>query len=322
MSSAPLPLISAYLIATTIFCHLIDLKYRIPADYINFSGQSLKTHKYHVLILSSFFHGNTSHLFKEITLLLPLAIIIEIEFGAIYLLLSYFTFGIIGCVLTWLTDRHYYSQLFPDGKFLADYIWSRGASGNVYGLIAFTSIIFGDKYLFEHIQTKVSNYGLIWCLITNFIFHIFSHKSHFKHNPTKAYPILIIITLFVIYILPQKMTINCYLIIYFIHMSVLRRNPSIFNKTNRANFIASDYKCHLFASVFGLIVGSIIVSKTYDNGMYSLQFLYNVLPTLTLFVSDGYYGQYMVQQRIKRRIEERKEQERLKQQQEKEDSIE
>ena len=307
---AALPLVSLYLIGATIFCHLIDLKYKIPADYINFSGQSLKTHKYHVLVVSSFFHGNTSHLFKEITLLLPLAIIIEQELGAICLLSFYFMFGIIGCVLTWITDRYYYAKLFPDGKFLADYIFSRGASGNVYGLIAFTSIIFGQNYLFKDINYKFNaiKYGSIWCLITNILFHLFSHKSHFKHNPKRAYPILMIMIFCVWLLCPQKLTINTYLLIYFIHMSILRRNPAIFNKTNRANFIASDYKCHLFAALFGFIVGSLFTKYT----IFSLQFITNTLPSISLLISDGYYGQYMVQQRIKKRIEERKERERQK----------
>jgi len=316
----PLPLISLYLITATMFCHLVDLKYKIPADYINFSGQSLKTHRYHVLFTSSFFHGNTSHLFKEVTLLLPLAIIIEQKFGAIYLLIFYFIFGIIGSILTWITDRHYYAKLFPDGKFLADYIWSRGASGNVYGLIAFTSIIFGENYLFQDInlnihftkninyELNVIEYGSIWCLITNVLFHIFNQKSHFKHNPKRAYSILIIMIFCVWFLCPNKLTINTYLVIYFIHMSILRRNPAIFNKTNRANFIASDYKCHLFAALFGFMVGSLFTKYA----IFSLQYIANTLPSISLMISDGYYGQYMVQQRVKKRMEERKERERQK----------
>ena len=90
-------------------------------------------------------------------------------------------------------------------------------------------------------------------------------------------------------------------------MSILRRNPAIFNKTNRANFIASDYKCHLFAATFGFIVGGLFMG---NHSIWSLQFVKNMLPFMCLLISDGYYGQYMVQQRIKRNLAKRKERER------------
>merc|ERR1712151_496330 len=118
------------------------------------------------------------------------------------------------------------------------------------------------------------------------------------------------IGLFVWYLCPQRITVNTYLVLYFLHMSVLRRNPAIFNKTNRASFIASDYKCHLFAAAFGLIVGIIFISS--KSSIFSLQFAYNVLPFISLVIADGYYGQYIVQKRIARRMQERKERERKK----------
>ena len=152
--------------------------------------------------------------------------------------------------------------------------------------------------------------------MTNVLFHALNRKSHFQHHPSTAYPIIIVLSVLVLYIAPHRMTINQYLTIYFLHMALLRRNPSIFNVTNGQSFIASDYKCHLFAAAFGWICAVIISLWTRDS-IFSLQFVYNMVPTLTVILSDGYYGQYAVHQRIQRNMKEREKREQQKEKEQK-----
>ncbi len=134
----------------TSLCHLLDRNTKLPVDSINFSSAQLLKKQYHVLFLSSLFHGNHSHFIKEMTLLFPLALALETYIGSFWFLIVYFLFGIISSILCWLLDRRHFENLYPgQGIILADLIWSRGASGNVYGMAAMVPLVCGPQNIFS-----------------------------------------------------------------------------------------------------------------------------------------------------------------------------
>ena len=149
------------LTSTSLLCHVSDSIYKFKPDGINFSGDAIKNGRYQVLILSSFFHGNTSHFLKEMTLLIPLCIALEQQIGSLMLILCFLLFSIISCLMTWYADRLYYSKIYPDGTMLADYIWSRGASASVYGLAAIVPLLCGNQFLFQRKIFSQTSYDRI-----------------------------------------------------------------------------------------------------------------------------------------------------------------
>ena len=240
------------------------------------------------------FHGNSSHLIQQMTVLIPLSMTLEMEIGSKLLILSYFICGILGTVCTWIIDRIYYHNDDPiNGKIMADLIWSRGSSGHVYAISTISSIICGHKYIFDDIG--YNQYGLLWSLITNFGFHLFSSKSHFVNNSIKSYSILILfcLTVFGCFGTLKWITINQYLCIYYIHLGIWRLYPEIYNVKNES-LIAVDFKSHLIGASVGFLLGIIYISFTrerYQNIDYPM---YNCLPLIAILISDGLCGQYQV----------------------------
>eukprot|EP01084_Bolivina_argentea_P115327 205106_1 len=286
-----LPVASFIIVFITFICHLIDRKYKLPSEHINFSGECVLQNKYYVLFTFGLFHGNASHLVQQLTLLIPLSITLEYKIGAIYLLLSYFVCGIFGTVITWRIDRIYYSKLYPTtGEALADCIWSRGSSGHVYGICGLSSILCSNEYLFQHYD--IQHFGFIWMLIANLLFHLFHSKSYFIHNPYPSYAILITLCSILLYFGPHKVTVNQYLCIYFIHLGIWRLYPRTFN-VSADNFIASDYKSHLIGATFGVMFG---IFAPYIIADYKGE--YSILPYVCILIADGLCGQYMVHRRI------------------------
>ena len=308
-----IPIYSIILSFLTLFCHFLDECFRIPANLVNFSGESMKKLRFYTLISSSFFHGDRSHLLKELTLLVPLSIVLENKIGGLLFIFYYFIMGIIGCLITWYLDRRYFSSKFSDGLFLADLIWSRGASGNVYGIACLSSILCSNTILFSSINKD--HYGIYWLLLTNILFHIFRKTSKFQsNNKYRSYFVLLLICILVIYIhniYNITVTINVYLLVYFIHMAIFRLYPGIFNKRN-VNYIPSDYKTHLICATFGVIFGLMIYFN--DNNIHYNNSINSGAPYVSILISDGVCGQYIVHKRIERNIALNKEREKKKQQ--------
>ena len=300
--------VSLLLVLITSVCHLIDLKYTVPSQIVNFSGESLLDYRFYTLFTSSFFHGNTSHLLKELTLLLPLSILVESQLGSLYFIAFYFLFGVIGCILTWIVDRRFYAKHWPESGPMADMIWSRGSSGNVYGLITFGSTLYGQHLVFEDVQIygyDLSQFGLFWCIVTIFLWHICSVKSHFYHNPLRAYSVLVTLGLLLFVLLPSIISFNWYLSAYFVSTTVYRIYPGLFNQAKRSEFVAADFKCHLFAALFGYVFGVIMLMNGYSDCSL-LELLSNSIQFVTILISDGYCGQYKAHKRVMQRIREQR----------------
>ena len=290
------PLVTCLLVVATFICHIIDRNYRLPSQYINFSGDSITSRKYYVLFTFGLFHGNLSHLIQQLTLLIPLSIALEFKIGSTLLFISYFLCGILGTAITWRIDRIYYANLYPGtGQFLADSIWSRGASGHVYGIAGLSAILCSKQYLFQHYPQYIK-LGSFWMLITNFLFHLFSSKSYFMHYPIKSYSILILTCLIMINLIPLQITINQYLCSYFIHLGIWRLYPQTFN-VKVDSFVASDFKSHLIGSLFGALFGVmlLLINDGWSNSGVSYD---GWMPLVCILISDGICGQYMVHRRI------------------------
>ena len=335
-----------FLASTSIFCHITDSIYKFKPDWINFSGDAIKNGRYQVLILSSFFHGNTSHFLKEITLLIPLCLALEQQIGGLLLILCFLLFSIISCLLTWYCDRIYFSKLYPaDGHVLADFIWSRGASASVYGLAAMVPIVCGKRYLFDTSDNQsewdfLKDIGLFWTILTNISHYFFTKRSRFIQTPLKAYLILGLMLTVLVYCsivysdhITQRITISQYISVYFIFLIFNRQFPLVICVTY--NYLASDFKSHLFAAGIGIIFGYLIVGIEYnffntDNlNDKNIQFETGVVVTnktwfdvttiswICIFIADYVFGQLKVEARIRKRVEEKKQRELEKEKKEK-----
>merc|ERR1712203_751856 len=112
----------------------------------------------------------------------------------------------------------------------------------------------------------------------------------------RSYIILGLLSSFCFALLPSVITFNWYYSAYFISMTIYRIYPELFNHTKRSAFVAADYKCHLFAGLFGYLLGLFMILNGYAN-CTMIGCICNSMPFCTILMSDGYFGQYKAHRR-------------------------